>query len=85
VADREWNGRSQRQRSGPHRWRGARAVRFAVLAIIMLVFDRMGPPGREPAFLRGSRGRASAGQYGIQALPPEAEEYVDRLMRQRRQ
>jgi len=49
------------------------------------LFDRMGPPGREPAFLRGSRGRASAGQFGIQALPPEAEDYVDRLKRQRRQ
>jgi hypothetical protein len=67
-------------------WCGARAVRFAVLAIIMLVFDRMGPPGREAAFLRGSQWRpvlSSAAQYGIQALPPEAEGYFDRLKRQR--
>jgi len=57
-----------------------------VLAIIMLVFDRMGPLGREAAFLRGSQWRpvpSSAGQYGIQA--PEAEGYFDRLKRQRRQ
>ncbi|HYV71034.1 MAG TPA: hypothetical protein VE970_13125 [Pseudolabrys sp.] len=54
----------------------------------MLVFDRMGPPGREAAFLRGSQWQSvlsSAGQYGIQALPPEAEDYFDRLKRQRRQ
>jgi membrane protein required for colicin V production len=64
------------------------AVRFAMLAIMLvLVFDRMIPPGREPAFLRGSQWRpvlSSAAQYGIQSLPPEAEGYIDRLKRQRR-
>ena len=34
------------------------AFRFAMLAIMLvLVFDRMIPPGREPAFLRGSQWR----------------------------
>jgi membrane protein required for colicin V production len=64
------------------------AVRFAMLAIMLvLVFDRMIPPGREPAFLRGSQWRpvlSSAAQYGIQSLPPEAEDYIDRLKRERR-
>ena len=64
------------------------AVRFAMLAIMLvLVFDRMIPPGREPAFLRGSQWRpvlSSAAQYGIQSLPPQAEDYIDRLKRQRR-
>jgi membrane protein required for colicin V production len=59
-----------------------------MLAIMLvLVFDRMIPPGREPAFLRDSQWRlvlSSAGQYGIQALPPEAEDYIDRLKRQQR-
>jgi hypothetical protein len=27
---------------------------------------------------------SSAAQYGIQSLPPEAEDYLDRLKRQRR-
>jgi len=55
--------------------------------MLVLVFDPMMPPGREPAFLRGSQWRpvlSSAAQYGIQSLPPEAEDYLDRLKRQRR-
>jgi membrane protein required for colicin V production len=54
--------------------------------LLVLVFDRIIPPGREPAFLKGSQWRpvlSSAGQYGLQSLPPEVENYIDRLKRQR--
>jgi membrane protein required for colicin V production len=84
------SGMTGRNISVPDRIAGAAlgGVRFAMLAIMLvLVFDRMMPPGREPAFLRGSQWRpvlSSAAQYGIQSLPPEAEDYLDRLKRQRR-
>jgi membrane protein required for colicin V production len=64
------------------------AFRIVLLAVLLvLVFDRMIPPGREPAFLKGSQWRpvlSSAAQYGLQSLPPEIEDYIDRLKRQRR-
>src|SRR5689334_10164927 len=64
------------------------AFRIILLAILLvLVFDRIIPPGREPGFLKGSQWRpvlSSAGQYGLQALPPDVEEYIDRLKRQHR-
>jgi membrane protein required for colicin V production len=74
----------------PDRMAGAAlgAFRIAVLAVLLvLVFDRMIPPGREPAFLKESQWRpvlSSAAQYGLQSLPPEVEDYIDRLKRQRR-
>jgi len=62
------------------------AVRIVLLAIVMvLIFDRMIPPGREPAFLAGSRLRpilSAAGQQGLQSLPPEVAAYIDRLKRE---
>ena len=76
--------------SVPDRVAGAAlgAIRIAMLAILLvLVFDRIIPPGREPAFLKGSQWRpvlSSAAQYGLQSLPPAAENYIDRLKRQRR-
>lgn len=76
--------------SVPDRIAGAAlgAFRIAMLAVLLvLVFDRIIPPGREPAFLKGSQWRpvlSSAAQYGLQSLPPEAEDYIDRLKRQRR-
>jgi membrane protein required for colicin V production len=76
------SGMTGRNISVPDRMAGAAlgGVRFAMLAIMLvLVFDRMFPPGREPAFLRGSQWRpvlSSAAQY--QSLPPEAEDYLDR-------
>ena len=76
--------------SVPDRIAGATlgAFRIAMLAVLLvLVFDRIIPPGREPAFLNGSQWRpvfSSAAQYGLQSLPPEAEDYIDRLKRQRR-
>ena len=64
------------------------ALRIALLAVLLvLVFDRIIPPGREPNFLKGSQWRpilSSAAQSGLQSLPPEVEDYLDRLKRQRR-
>ena len=64
------------------------AFRIVLLAVLLvLVFDRTIPSGREPAFLKRSQWRpvlSSAAQYGLQSLPPEVEDYIDRLKRQRR-
>jgi membrane protein required for colicin V production len=64
------------------------AVRVGLLAVLLvLVFDRIIPPGREPAFLIGSQWRpvlSKAGQQGLQSLPPEVEATIDRLKRARR-
>ncbi|MGB6351479.1 MAG: CvpA family protein [Pseudolabrys sp.] len=64
------------------------AFRIALLAVLLvLVFDRIIPPGREPNFLKGSLWRpvlSDAAQHGLQSLPPEVEDYIDRLKRQRR-
>jgi len=63
------------------------AVRVGLLAVVLvLVFDRIIPPGREPAFLQGSQWRpvlSRAGQQGLQSLPPEVVDYIDRLKKQR--
>ena len=67
---------------------GLGAVRVGLLAVLLvLVFDRIIPPGREPAFLTGSQWRpvlSRAGQQGLQSLPPDVEAYIDRLKRARR-
>ena len=64
------------------------ALRIGLLAVLLvLVFDRIIPPGREPGFLKGSLWRpvlSDAAQHGLQTLPPEVEDYIDRLKRQRR-
>jgi len=76
--------------SVPDRIAGAAlgALRVGALALILVVvFDRVIPPGREPAFLKGSQWRpvlSSAAERGLQRLPPEIEAYIDRLKRQRR-
>ena len=57
------------------------------LLLLVLVFDRIIPPGREPGFLKGSQWRpvlSSWGQYGLRSLPPDVEDYIDRLKRQHR-
>jgi membrane protein required for colicin V production len=63
------------------------ALRVGLLAIVLvLVFDRIIPPGRDPAFLKGSQWRpvlSVAGQQGLRTLPPDVEAYIDRLKRQR--
>jgi membrane protein required for colicin V production len=54
--------------------------------LIVVVFDLIIPPGREPAFLKGSQWRpvlSQAGQQGLRALPPDIEAYIDRLKRER--
>jgi membrane protein required for colicin V production len=76
--------------SVPDRIAGAMlgAFRVGLLAVmIVIVFDRFIPPGREPAFLNGSKWRpvlSEAGSHGLQALPPEVEVYIDQMKRQRR-
>ena len=63
------------------------AVRIVLLAVLMvLVFERIIPPGREPEFLRGSKLRpvlSEAGRMGLRTLPPDITEYIDRLKRER--
>lgn len=63
------------------------ALRIALLAVLLvLIFDRIIPPGREPGFLKGSQWRpvlSAAAQHGLQSLPPEVEDYLNRLKRQR--
>jgi membrane protein required for colicin V production len=64
------------------------AVRVLLIAVLLvLVFDRLIPPGREPAFLAGSRLRpylSLAGQVGLRTLPPETAALIDRLRVERR-
>ena len=59
------------------------AIRIALVAVtIVLVFDRMVPPGREPAYLVGSHLRpllSVAGEYGLKSLPPETTAFIDRF------
>jgi membrane protein required for colicin V production len=63
------------------------AVRIGLLAVLMVViFDRIIPASREPAFLAGSQLRpmlSAAGRQGLKSLPPEAVDYIDRLKRER--
>jgi len=75
--------------SVPDRAAGAMlsAVRIILLAVLMvLVFERIIPSGREPDFLRGSRLRpilSEAGRMGLRTLPPDVTDYIDRLKRER--
>jgi len=75
--------------SAPDRMAGATlgAVRVGLLAVlIVVIFDRIIPPGREPEFLKGSRLRpilSAAGQQGLKCLPPDIENYIDRMKRER--
>jgi membrane protein required for colicin V production len=59
------------------------ALRVALVAIsVVLVFDRLIPVGREPAFLAGSQLRpilSSIGQRGFRSLPSEAVAAIDHL------
>jgi membrane protein required for colicin V production len=64
------------------------ALRVGMVAItLVLVFDRIVPPGREPKFLVGSQLRpllSLAGQKGFRSLPPEVADVIDRLKQERR-
>jgi membrane protein required for colicin V production len=63
------------------------AIRVALVAVVMvLIFDRLIPPGREPDFLRGSRLRPTlsmAGELGLRSLPPETMAFIDQLKKDR--
>jgi membrane protein required for colicin V production len=63
------------------------AVRiFLVAVLIVVVFDRLIPSDRQPAFLIGSKLRpylSAAGRKGLQTLPPEIADYIDRIKRDR--
>jgi membrane protein required for colicin V production len=64
------------------------AVRIVLVAVTMvLIFDRIIPPDRQPAFLAGSRLRpilSIAGQQGLKSLPPEVTAFIDQLKKARR-
>jgi membrane protein required for colicin V production len=63
---------------------GVRILLVAVL--IVIVFDRLIPADRQPAFLIGSQLRpylSAAGQKGLQTLPPDIADYIDRIKRDR--
>lgn len=63
------------------------AVRiFLVAVLIVIVFDRLIPADRQPNFLVGSKLRpylSAAGRKGLQTLPPELADYIDRIKRDR--
>ena len=65
---------------------GLGATRIGMLAVLLVViFDQIIPPGREPTFLKESQLRPyllTAGRAGLKALPPDALAYIDRLKRQ---
>jgi membrane protein required for colicin V production len=61
-------------------------ARVALLAVLVVgIFDRIIPADRQPSFLAESRLRpplSKAGRMGLKSLPPEVEDYIDRLKRQ---
>jgi membrane protein required for colicin V production len=63
------------------------AVRALLVAVlIVLIFDRIIPAGRDPEFLKGSKTRpwlSLAAQSGLRSLPPEVSNHIDRLKRER--
>ena len=64
------------------------ALRVGMVAItLVLLFDRIVPPDRQPKFLVGSELRpllSFAGQKGFRSLPPEVADVIDRLKQERR-
>jgi membrane protein required for colicin V production len=64
------------------------ALRVGLVAItIVLIFDQLAPPDRQPAYLAGSQLRpllSVAGQRGFNSLPPDVVAYIDRLKKDRR-
>jgi len=64
------------------------AVRVGLVAItLVLIFDSLVPPDRQPAYLTGSQLRpllSAAGQKGFRSLPPEVAAAIDRLKKERR-
>jgi membrane protein required for colicin V production len=64
------------------------AVRVGLVTVtLVLIFDSLVPPDRQPAFLAGSQLRpllSVAGQRGFRSLPPDVAAYIDRLKKDRR-
>lgn len=62
-------------------------VRVGLVAItLVLVFDRIIPAGRDPAFLAGSHLRpmfSLAAQKGLKSLPPETAVFIDQIKTRR--
>ena len=62
------------------------AVRVGLIATaLVLVFDRLVPSDRQPAFLKGSQLRplfSAAGQRGFNSLPPDIAATIDRLKKE---
>jgi membrane protein required for colicin V production len=59
---------------------------FLVAVLIVIVFDRLIPADRQPSFLVGSKLRpylSAAGRQGLQSLPPDIADYIDRVKRER--
>jgi membrane protein required for colicin V production len=63
------------------------AVRVGLVAMtLVLIFDRLVPADRQPAYLAGSQLRpllSVAGQRGFRSLPPDVAAYIDRLKKDR--
>jgi membrane protein required for colicin V production len=63
------------------------AVRVGLVSItLVLIFDQLVPPDRQPTYLVGSQLRpllSMAGQKGFKSLPPEVTAYIDRLKKDR--
>ncbi|OQW60764.1 MAG: hypothetical protein A4S14_03075 [Proteobacteria bacterium SG_bin9] len=63
------------------------AVRIGLVAVtVVLVFDRLIPANREPAFLKGSQLRpwlSIAAKKGLKSLPPETASFIDRMKQSR--
>lgn len=64
------------------------AVRIVLVAVTMvLIFDRIIPADRQPAFLTGSQLKPillTAGQRGLKSLPPDVTAFIDQLKRNQR-
>jgi len=64
---------------------GAMRVGFVAINLV-LIFDRVVPSDRQPAYLTGSHLRPLllvAGQTGLRSLPPDLVAYIDRLRNDR--
>jgi membrane protein required for colicin V production len=63
-------------------------IRTGLVAVtVVLVFDRIIPPGRDPGYLAGSKLRpilSQAGQRGLKSLPPETTAYIDQIKKGQR-
>jgi membrane protein required for colicin V production len=64
------------------------AVRVGLVAVtLVLIFDQLVPPDRQPAYLTSSQLRpllSEAGQRGFRSLPPEVAATIDRLKKEQR-